>query len=72
MNYTINFQDAETPKVLASQLVLAQIPNPPESLQLFRNGVLQTAGQDYGLASMMVTPKPAPASGEVWTAFYRW
>jgi hypothetical protein len=72
MTYTINFQDAETPAVMGSNLVLQRAPNPPECLQLFRNGILQSAVQDYGLASMMVTPKPAPAPGEVWTAFYRW
>lgn len=72
MNYTINFQDAESPAVMGANLVLQRAPNPPESLQLFRNGLIQTAGQDYGLASMMVSPKPAPVPGEVWTAFYRW
>lgn len=72
MNYTINFQDAEIPAVMGSNLVLEKSPNPAESLQLFRNGLLQTARQDYGLTSMMVTPKPAPVPGEVWTAFYRW
>ena len=43
------------PTVSARVFVLPTVPNPPESLQLFRNGVLQEPGEDFDLAGPQIT-----------------
>jgi hypothetical protein len=52
---------------------LASVPGPPESLQLYRNGVLQKMGLDYTLSGKIVTFALAamPQPGDVLLAYYR-
>lgn len=69
--FAINFADAETPAKLGSQFVLAQVPAPPVSLQLFRNGALLANGDDYQLAGPIILPLGTWAAGDVLVAFYR-
>ena len=52
---------------------LSQPPNPPASLQLFVNGVLWAAGEDFALNCAIVTLLKGQtfASGDVVTCRYR-
>ncbi|MGB6943536.1 MAG: hypothetical protein WBE37_14145 [Bryobacteraceae bacterium] len=52
---------------------LANVPDPPSSLALFRNGLLLTQGGDYTLASNAVTFQTGalPQTGDVLAASYR-
>jgi hypothetical protein len=66
------FVDAETPIRVAGKLYLANAPNPPSSLQLFKNGLLISAqGGDYVLAGPVATLNPAPADADIFVAWYR-
>ncbi len=71
------FVDAETPagSVNGANKVftLADVPSPPSSLTLFRNGVLQKVGLDYTIANNVVTfaQALAPQTGDVLTCSYR-
>lgn len=71
-----NFVDAETPTgtINSSNAVftLAHAPNPASSLELYLNGILQTAGGvDYTLASATITYVVAPGTGSTHVAWYR-
>jgi hypothetical protein len=52
---------------------LASIPGPPESLQLYRNGVLQKLGLDYTLSGSIIAFNVAavPQPNDVLLAYYR-
>ncbi|HZT31859.1 MAG TPA: hypothetical protein VFA33_18365 [Bryobacteraceae bacterium] len=74
---TNGFADAETPGGVVdganSTFTLAAAPDPAASLALFRNGILQKAGQDYTLASNTVQFVAAgiPQPGDTLLASYR-
>ncbi len=53
--------------------VLANVPNPPTSLALFRNGLLLTQGGDYTLSSNAITflTGAVPQPNDVLAAYYR-
>jgi hypothetical protein len=71
------FIDAEVPAGTISgtnaAFTLANVPNPPASLALFRNGLLLTEGGDYTLSSNAITflTGAFPQPGDVLAAFYR-
>ncbi len=71
------FVDSEVPSgtINGSNTIftLANVPNPPSSLALFRNGLLLTQGGDYTLASNAVTFQTGalPQTGDVLAASYR-
>jgi hypothetical protein len=71
------FVDSETPTgtVDGSNLVysLANVPSPPESLLLYRNGLLMKNGLDYSLSGITITfvPSATPQTGDVLLASYR-
>ena len=73
----VNFADEETPGGTIdgtnTSFTLAFSPNPPKSLQLFLNGVLQKpGGVDYTLTSgNVVIFVTAPSSGSILLAWYR-
>jgi len=72
-----NFTDAEVPAGLVNganaSFTLSAVPAPTSSLALYRNGVLQKAGQDYSLSGNTIqflagsTPQP----GDTLLASYR-
>jgi hypothetical protein len=71
------FADKETPTGLINSsnavYTLAHTPSPAASLQLFRNGVLQTAGGvDYTLATATITYATAPTTGDTHVCWYRY
>jgi len=75
----LNFADAEVPAGVIdganAVFTLAHTPNPAASLQLFKNGVLQSAGGvDYTLAVATITYVAAakPQVGDAHVAFYRY
>lgn len=71
------FVDSETPAgaVDGSNTVysLANIPNPPESLLLYRNGLLMKSGLDYSASGITITfvAGATPQTGDVLLASYR-
>jgi hypothetical protein len=48
---------------------LPSTPN-PSSLQLFRNGVLQSSPGDYSIAGATITFTSAPIAGDILVAYY--
>lgn len=72
----INFGDGQTPvgSINGSNLAftLSFSPSPGSSLELYLNGVLQTAGIDYTLASNTITYAVAPDIGDTHVAWYRY
>jgi hypothetical protein len=60
------FFDAPTLTVSSTTVTL---PETPATLELYRNGVFQTAGVDYSISGTMVTPFNPPISTDVWVAF---
>ena len=50
---------------------LTRTPNPPESLQVFRGGALQSLTEDYTLSGKTVTFLVAPVIGEVLKVTHR-
>jgi hypothetical protein len=74
---SVTFVDAETPAGAIngtnSSFTLVNPPNPPASLTLFLNGLLQDQGGDYTLASNMITfaTGATPQSGDILLASYR-
>ena len=66
------FVDAETPTpapdAVTLDFALLYEPNPPSSLQLFRNGVIETG---YTLLAKTLTLTSAPAVGETLLCWYR-
>lgn len=69
---TLNFSDAETPRRANNQLVLQHAPSPAESLQFFRNGLLQLAGTDYIQSGFFIVPNMPADVDDVFLAYYRW
>jgi hypothetical protein len=71
------FVDAETPAGAINgandSFTLVNSPNPPASLTLFLNGLLQDQGGDYTLASNMITfaTGATPQTGDILLASYR-
>ena len=68
----INFSDAEIPNRAGNQLVLSNVPKPVESLQLFRNGLLQTPGTDFSMAGFFVVPSAPIEPSDRFVAYYRY
>lgn len=70
---TLNFADAEVPTVAGNQLITQHAPSPAESLQLYRNGILQTAGLDYVVNGYFILPTPRPDVGiDRFVCWYRY
>jgi len=65
---------SEVPVGAGQNFVLASAPNPPESLQLFWNGVLQHqgVGLDYTLAGNEITMAEMVGEGDPFVAFYNY
>ncbi len=69
--------DGEVPQGLISGanplFTLTGTPTPPESLQVFRNGVLQRQGADYALsgATIQFVAGAFPQAGDLLVAYYR-
>lgn len=69
--------DGEVPLGVTSGVnqifTLSTAPGPPESLQLYRNGVLQKHGLDYTLSGAILTfdLSALPQPGDVLLAYYR-
>jgi hypothetical protein len=72
---SVTFVDAETPGGLInginSSFTLAQTPNPGSSLEIFRNGVLQQATNDYTLSGSTITFSNLPVPDDILLAYYR-
>jgi hypothetical protein len=72
-----NFTDNETPGGVVdgsnAVFVLAAVPNPAASLVLYRNGVLQKAGQDYAVSAntLEFVAAAVPQPGDTLLAGYR-
>jgi hypothetical protein len=71
------FVDAETPggtiNGTNASFTLVNAPDPPASLALFRNGLLQEQNGDYTLASNVITFETGavPQPGDILVAYYR-
>jgi|SRR6185312_4056426 len=70
------YSDAEIPSGTIgggnTVFTLANVPAPAQSLQLYLNGLIQTAGGvDYTLAGPVITFNTAPQSGDALIAWYR-
>jgi len=71
------FTDAEVPAGLLNganvSFTLKAVPSPTSSLSLYRNGVLQKAGQDYNIAGngIQFLAGSTPQSGDTLLASYR-
>jgi hypothetical protein len=72
---TPGFTDAEVPagSINGTNTVftIVNIPNPTNSLALFRNGQLLRSPQDYVLTGSTITMATAPVTSDAITAFYR-
>ena len=72
-----NFTDAEVPSGPVNganvSFTLSAVPIPTSSVALYRNGVLQTAGQDYTLAgnTIQFLAVATPQTGDTLLASYR-
>lgn len=72
-----NFTDAEVPAGLVNGVnvfyTLSMVPVPTSSLYLYRNGVLQKAGQDYTLSgnTIQFLAVSTPQNGDTLLASYR-
>jgi hypothetical protein len=73
-----NFADGEIPSGAINGVnaifILANAPNPPGSLQLFRNGQKLTAGLGFALVGKTITMQAPqiPTVGDVLEASYRY
>lgn len=73
----VGFVDGETPSGtlngVNATFTLAQTPAPASSLELYRNGLVQTVGVDYTLSGNTITFLTAdiPGGGETLQAYYR-
>jgi hypothetical protein len=76
-NDSPTFVDAEAPSGAINgtnaSFTLANTPNPPASLTLFLNGLLQAQGGDYTLAANVITFETGavPQTGDILLASYR-
>lgn len=74
---SVSFVDGETLVGIAdgsnTQFTLSALPDPPASLTVFRNGVLQKTGQDYTVNAQALTFvfTSVPQAGDTLLAFYR-
>ncbi len=74
---SITFVDGETPQGTVNganaSFTLANVPNPPSSLALFRNGLLESQGVDYTLSANSITFLTAsiPQVNDILLASYR-
>ncbi len=72
-----NFVDSDTPAGLVDGLntafTLSGVPSPAASLTVYRNGMLQAAGQDFTLSGnqILFVPAAAPQPGDTLVASYR-
>jgi len=72
-----SFLDADTPSGIVdgsnTVFTLSATPNPPTSLALYRNGLLQKVGQDYtfGGRTVQFTAAATPQPGDTLLASYR-
>ncbi|HEV3200787.1 MAG TPA: hypothetical protein VGZ73_22950 [Bryobacteraceae bacterium] len=72
-----SFADAESPSGIVdganAQFTLSGVPNPASSLSLYRNGLLQMAGQDYILngQTLAFVSSATPQPGDTLLAWYR-
>jgi Abnormal spindle-like microcephaly-assoc'd, ASPM-SPD-2-Hydin len=71
----VTFIDAETPggamNGANAAFTLAQTPNPAPSLEIFRNGILQHASNDYTLSGSTITFTNIPLAADILVAYYR-
>lgn len=73
----VSFMDGDSPAGVVNGantiFNLSQTPNPPTSLTLYRNGILQKASQDYTLTGSTVAfvAADAPQPGDTLLASYR-
>lgn len=69
----VTFVDAEVPTgaIPGTAYTLAAAPSPADSLQLFRNGLLQTEGIDYTLVGDDITYNVAMEAGDAHVCWYR-
>ena len=73
----LGFVDGDAPAGLVdganTQFTLSGVPNPAASLTVYRNGMLQKAGQDFVLSGNQIqfVPAAAPQSGDTLLASYR-
>jgi hypothetical protein len=71
------FMDGETPAGLVNgsnaTFTLSNVPGPPDSLALYRNGLLQAQGLDYTIDANVITFATAsrPQPGDILLAAYR-
>jgi uncharacterized protein YoxC len=74
---TVAFVDAQTPSGTLDgtnvNFTLANAPSPAGSLELYRNGVLQTAGVDFTLSGSAITfaSNSVPQPTDILEAYYR-
>jgi hypothetical protein len=71
----VRFADMETPTLTSSgALTLKNKPNPPQSLQFYRNGLLMTGGVDYTISNttMTLTVPTVAGENEKFVAWYRY
>jgi hypothetical protein len=68
------FADGEAPTgtINSSNTVFTLAHTPVGTMQLFRNGVLQTAGIDYTLSTHTITYVVAPSTGDTHVCWYRY
>src|SRR5205823_5907028 len=72
-----SFVDGESPTGIVgganTQFSVPATPDPPASLTVYRNGLLQKTGQDYSLSTQTLTfvSAAAPQPGDTLLAFYR-
>ena len=73
---TPNFMDDETPSGTINgtneTFTLNKSPNPPASLMLFTDGIMEQQGEDYTLSGNTITFGVAPPNRSVLLAFYRY
>ena len=72
---SVQFSDSETPAGAIDGVnkvfTWANTPNPTSSLQVFLNGVKQSAGADFALAGAVMTMSAAPPVGSTLNGSYR-
>jgi hypothetical protein len=70
-----NFVDDEVPAGVKNSVnaifIVANAPNPPNSLKVFRNGMKLTPGVGYTLSGKTITMIQIPDAGDTLEASYR-
>jgi hypothetical protein len=73
----VTFVDGQTPSGTTNGsnavFILSQVPTPAASLELYRNGLVQTSGVDFAISSSTITffTGDIPAAGDLLQAYYR-